>query len=813
VKAALCTGSNLTRPPRPGASPGLDRDPTRVLVGPAATSMSEAPGPTIAPRALADIRVIDLSTGVAGPLAAMLMADFGADVIKAEPPSGDPARSRPGFAMWNRNKRSIVIDTETDAGRNRLRDLVGAADIVVRGGGNGPFEAAIDGDGAAAANPRLVFLDMPPFLGETPWAGAGESAALLWARCGMALRQSSFDGGPIDPVFPYVLYLQGVWAATAAIAALIERQTSGHGQVVTVGGVHAALVAGSGSMVIDPEVVEVPASFGPGGPNPMYTRYRCSDSVWIFLATLTPKFQERALVVLGLTALLTDERIGGRLDAMLAPANRVWVRQRFVETFERMSSAEWLQLLREADVPVGPLLVRDVWMDSPLLEAIGMRVELDDPERGAVVMPGNPINLVDTPATVTRPAPRVGEDPAPTRWDPVSPSTNGAPVTGAPLQGVRVLDLGTILAGPYTGTLLAELGADVIKIEIPAGDSWRERGMPYIRGQRGVAMDLRSESGREAFLTLVRAADVVVDNYRAGVLERLGIDYRQLAQEKPDIVAVSITGFGEGGPFSSEPAFDPLLQARSGMMIAQGGNSEPVMMTVAINDVTTAALATLGTVLALFHKARTGDGQKVWLSLAGTAAFAQCEEVLRVRNRPTPPIGGRDFRGPGPLDRFYSTSDGWVRLQVPGGELHRLQDAVILDESGRATDDELTELISTRLASMTSADAIRHLTLAGVAAAPARRLSELSDDPEYQRWEIFNTLHREGASSLRVPGRYAHFSRSQHHETLTPPGVGEHTAEVLAEVGLSSDEIERLASDGAVHLGTPMVFRTMAAYR
>jgi crotonobetainyl-CoA:carnitine CoA-transferase CaiB-like acyl-CoA transferase len=629
----------------------------------------------------------------------------------------------------------------------------------------------------------------------------------------MALRQSSSDGGPIDPVFPYMLYLQGVWGATAALAALIERQRSGHGQLVTVGGAHAALVAGGTSLVIDPEVAELPANVGPGGPNPMYTRYRCADGRWIFLATLTPKFQERALAQLELSDIAADARLAGNLDAMLLPANRGWIRQRFADTFMRRPSAEWLQLLRSADVPVGPLLERDDWMDSPLLDAIGMRVELVDPERGVVVMPGNPINLVGSPAVAPRPAPRIGEDPTPTTWDRQPPPRGEGGAGGGPLRGLRVLDLGTILAGPYAGTLLAELGADVIKVEIPAGDSWRERGMPYIRGQRGAALDLRSDGGRDAFLALVRSADVVLDNYRAGVLERLRIDYRHLTEARPDIISVSITGFGEGGPFSSEPAFDPLLQARSGMMLAQGGDGEPVMMTVAINDVATAALAALGTLLALFHRGKGAGGQKVWLSLAGTAAFAQCEEVLRLPHRPAPIVGGSDFRGPGPLDRFYATRDGWVRLQAADVGVPALRAAGFLDDADPDTEDELATLLSTRLASMTRDEAIDRLTRANVAVAPARRLSELIADPEYQQWDMFHVLEQDGVGALHVPGRYARFSRSRRHDTLRPPGVGEHTAEVLAEVGISSDDIDELAASGAVHLGTPMVFRSMSSYR
>ena len=160
--------------------------------------------------------------------------------------------------------------------------------------------------------------------------------------------------------------------------------------------------------------------------------------------------------------------------------------------------------------------------------------------------------------------------------------------------------------------------------------------MPYIRGQRGLGgRPAAPPEGREAFRALVRTADVVLDNYRAGVLGRLGIDYDRLKMVKPDIVSVSITGFG---PSSPEPAFDPLLQARSGMMVSQGGDSEPVFMTVAVNDVTTATLAVLGTVLALFHRLRSG-------ARAGGLAVAGRNLGLRPVRRAHPDVGPKAAGG------------------------------------------------------------------------------------------------------------------------------------------------------------------------
>lgn len=765
--------------------------------------------------ALGEVRVVDLASGIAGPMAAMFLADFGAEVVKVEPPGGHPDRDRPGFAMWNRNKRGFVAEPHTPAGRQRLAALLAGADVCVHGGSDDHLAPLCRPEAACAANPSLVYLSVTPYLGATPWAGGEESPGLLAGAGGIALRQSSFDGGPVDAVFPHVAYVQAIWAAAAGMAALVERQRSGHGQHVTVGGVHATMVSSTGSLVIDPSVPEVPASYGPGGPGPMYSRYRCSDGRWIFLATLIPKFQRAALSALGLEDIAADERIGGELERMLTPANRSWVRARFEETFASRSSDEWLAVLRRADVPAGPLLERQDWLDSPEVDAIGMRLELDDPHLGKVAMPANPINLAGTPVRFERPAPAPGADEVDLQTWTARPAPNRpAPGGPGPLAGIRILDLGAILAGPYAGTLLAELGADVIKVEVPAGDSWRVRGMPYIRGQRGVAVDLSCDAGRQAFAAMVRSAEVVIDNYRAGVLARLQIDYEHLRAVKDDIITLSITAFGEDSPFAGEPAFDPLLQARSGMMTAQGGDSEPVLFTVPINDVTTAALAALTAVVSIFHRRRRGEGQRASLTLAGTATLAQCEELIQAERRPPALRGGRDFPGPSALDRYYQTRDGWVRIQAdPGAGPAQLQACGLVNGPLPEGEAARVQALSDAFAAAGRDESVAALRAAGVPAVAARRVGELVEDPEYRQWQVFDRLERAGMDPLTVPGRYARFSRTQRGDLLIPPGVGEHTREVLAGCGVEEDLIAEMLAGGALRQGQPIVYRSFSAYR
>jgi crotonobetainyl-CoA:carnitine CoA-transferase CaiB-like acyl-CoA transferase len=761
--------------------------------------------------ALDGIRVLDLSTGIAGPLAAMWMADFGADVVKVEPPAGDPARCLPGFAVWNRNKRGIVLDRACQAELNRLSEFLAGADVCV----TSELGPALDPAALVDRFPHLVVLHTPPYIpAETPWPGGAESHGLLAALAGPACRQSSFDGGPIDLVYPIALYLQGQWAAASAVAALIERHRSGVGQVVTVAGIHGVMIGSAGQLVIVPSQQALPTNVGAGGRHPCYTTYQAGDGQWLFMAALIPKFQVNAFKVLGCSDIFSDPRIEGLSSRLIMPENRGWVRQRLADAFLTRSRDEWLRLLEIGDCPAGPLCERDEWLDHPQIAANRLRVEVDDPERGRVVMPGLPLVLKKTPGDVRNAAPTLGQHTSEVQpWEPRPiPSEQPARTSQGPLNGYRVLDLGTILAGPYAGALLAELGADVIKVEPPTGDAFREPGFLYNRGQRGLAIDLASPAARQAFYALVRTSDAVVDNSRRGVLERLCIDHASLAMVKPDIVTLSINSFGEQGPLAHKPGFDPVLQAMSGLMTAQGGDSDPVLFTIPVNDVAAGTLAVMGVCLGLFHRLRTGEGQRVWTSLLGCSTMMQSGELVRFKTREPAHRGGRDHKGPSALDRFYEASDGWLRLQAPNVSV--LVEAGLLDDGGvTLTDKDLAQAISENMKQRSLAEALQCLSGAGIPAVAARSPGDLPRDPALLDLDIFATHYMQDGTPFYVTNRYARFSRTQEQQNFEAPGLGEHSRDLLAEAGVSSKDVDALIASGAVKQGGPFKVVAIQNYR
>jgi crotonobetainyl-CoA:carnitine CoA-transferase CaiB-like acyl-CoA transferase len=766
--------------------------------------------------ALEGVRIVDLSTGIAGPLAAMLLADFGADVVKIEPPDGDPARALPGFAVWNRNKRSLILDQNLPNHRQKLADFVAGADVcVISQPRNALLGSHLDPAVLSTTYPGLVVLHAPPYtLADTPWAGGQESHQLLGAMSGSACRQTSFDGGPVDLVYPIPLYVQGIWAAASTVAALIERQRSGFGQVVGVSGVHGVMVSCCGQFNVVPTQQPIPTDVGPGGRNPCYSTYQGQDGRWLFIAALTPKFQVNAFAVLGVGNIHADPRIGGVPARMALPENRGWVRQLLADAFRTRPRDEWLERLERGDCPAGPLGERDAWLDHPQVLANGLRLELDDPDRGPVVMPALPLVLTKTPGSIRTPAPSRGQhDAEATPWPACTPPP-GQPSTDSrgPLAGFRILDLGTILAGPYAGALLAELGADVVKVEPPSGDAFREPGFVYNRGQRGLAIDLTSTAARQAFYALVRCVDAVVDNSRLGVRERLKIDYASLAEINPSVVTMSVNGFGEHGPFATKPGFDPVLQAMSGMMTAQGGESEPVLFTIPVNDIAAATVSVLGVCLGLFHRLRTGAGQRVWTSLAGCASIMQSGEVVRFAGRPPAIRGGRDYGGPSALDRFYQVADGWLRLQAP--DTDRLLTAGFVPNNVLLESDaELCQVLTQTFASLPVADAVARLRNAGIPAAPAQAPAQLAADPAIRELQIFGTHHLQDGTPYLAPLRFARFSRTEEHALFEAPGLGEHSREVLAEAGLSSEQIDDLIEAGVVKQGGPFHVVGIQSYR
>jgi crotonobetainyl-CoA:carnitine CoA-transferase CaiB-like acyl-CoA transferase len=770
----------------------------------------------------ADLRIVDFTQGIGGPLATMLFADLGADVLKVEPPEGDRANREPGYLCWNRNKRITTLDLGTYDGLREARRLVAAADVAVFDGLPGELERlGLDATTCLAANPRLVHAWLPPYGSEGRWSQLPPDELLLMALSGVAALQYSFEDQPIALVTPQVGYAQGTIAANGIAAALWERNRSGLGQALTVSGLHAVASVESGGAINAEGMVRLGGRSSRGGV-PHYRLYECSDGEWFFLGTLTPQFFLRALEATEMLELMTLPGVDGEFANLFQQPMAAQVMERLEARFRAKPRDEWLRILHDAGVPRGPVGKREEWFRSETVGANEMRLTFEHPEFGTVEVPGVPIKLSETPGEVHHiPSPECHVASADIWIDVAAPQTPFEPAHASslmpqasprPLEDVRILDLGAFIAGTFAPTVLANYGADVIKIEPTSGDPFRTYGLIFLGhnlGKRSLALDLKQPEGRAVFLDLVRQCDVVLDNFRLGVRERLGIDYASLSAINPRIITCSVTGYGPKGRLAADPGFDPLLQARSGMMAAQGGDDEPVFHQIAVNDTATAMMAAFGIQAALHARERTGRGQEVHTCLANQTIIFQSGEVTWYDGRPPAPVGGRDFIGPSALRRFYRCGDGWVCLaaQEPA-HFHGVVAALAHPEwAGRwiaeaaleqPATGELGTLIAAALAELPRADALDRLRTHGVPAAPSLSVEELFEDPWLHANGFFQSLADPRFGTITAVRAYADWSRSLGGFPRGAPLCGEHSREALREFGFADARIDALAATGVI---------------
>ena len=717
-------------------------------------------------------------------MAAMLLADFGAEVLQLRAPDAAPGAAE---IACNRNKRCLHLDIEAAGSRARLSELLAAADVAVFDHGPRALaELGLDAATLSGRHPDLIHVWTPPFGVRGRWSDLPAHHAMLTGLTGTAFRQGAHADQPVWHVTPLVHYAQGVIAAAAAGAALYRRARTGQALSVTVSGLHAMAQTHCPVRLASAP----PAVRGrPDGTSPGHQLYRCGDGLWLFLGCLLPPFYRKALAVLGLS-----EASGVDMAVVI---------QDLLATRPR---SDWLSLFSANAVPAAPVNRREDWLRDEIVVANELTAMLEDPALGEVEMPGLAAALQVTPGRVAHlGAPATTEtlanftatSPRPQAQAPTSPEP--------PLTGARVLDLGSLIAGPHAATLLANFGADVVKVEPAEGDPLRPTTglfINYNRGKRGLGLDLKSPEGRDLFLELASRADVVIDNFRLGVRERLGIGYPALKAVNPRIISCSANTYGSRGPDRALPGFDSVLQARSGLMAAQGGGDTPVYHAIPVNDVATAAVSAFAVIAALYARETGGQGQAVETSLAAASGVYQFAEFTRFAGCAPPAEGGRDCLGIAALDRYYACADGWLTMGCSSPAHFEALAAALgrpdwLERwTGEAAiaegrDGALAGEIAAELAGRDRNDVLIRLAKAGAPAAPvlqdeaAHRDPFLADNGYYVRG--VDPVHGE----LIASRTFAEFAGAGSFDR-PPPGLGEHTAEVLADYGIAPDRIEAL---------------------
>ena len=400
---------------------------------------------------------------------------------------------------------------------------------------------------------------------------------------------------------------------------------------------------------------------------------------------------------------------------------------------------------------------------------------------------------------------------------------SGAAATG-PLDGVKVIELAHIMAGPVCGLMLADLGAEVIKVEkVPGGDDTRRTLPPDIEGEsaafmmmnrnkRGIAVDLKTEAGQAVVRRLILGADVVVENYRRGTMERFGLGYEALSHENPGLIYCSLSGFGRSGPYAERAGFDLIAQGMSGLMsiTGEGPGRPPVKVGAPVTDITAGILGALGVAAAYARRLRTGQGQQVDTSLfeAGIVHTYWQSAMCFATGEPPGPMGSAH-----PLNAPYEafeTADGWItvgaanqanweRLVQLLGEPTLAADPRFRDNRARmAHREELAGHLAGHFRTRASADWLAALDAAGVPAGPVSSIAEMQADPQALSRGMVTEVAHGRLGPVKTLGAPLKFSDTPGGLRCAAPLYGEHSRAVLAEHGWSEAEIEDLIAAGVV---------------
>ncbi len=389
-------------------------------------------------------------------------------------------------------------------------------------------------------------------------------------------------------------------------------------------------------------------------------------------------------------------------------------------------------------------------------------------------------------------------------------------MTTGPLAGVKVIDLSQVIAGPYGPALLADSGADVIKIETQQGEIARAMGGAFLslnRGKRSIALNLQTEAGKEVLYRLAKWSDVLVENFRPGVVQRLKVDYETLSALNPRLIYVSVSAFGAGGPYARRPGFDPLLQAMTGTERAQAGrHNPPVFLRIAITDYVTSMLQAATVTMALYHRERSGRGEHIQTSLLRNGIYLNGEAFTRYSGRPERVLPDAGQHGLGPLDRMYATSDGWLFLVIEDNDDERFETLARftgLSDDTRFKTSSDREANADALASALAIAFERDTTEAWLAKLEAQEIPCAPVVEQYQRvffediqaavngYSVISNHANRGR--VEHTGNFIHFSASPtSREVVAAPLLGQHTDEILEELGYDASAIAKLRVDAVV---------------
>jgi crotonobetainyl-CoA:carnitine CoA-transferase CaiB-like acyl-CoA transferase len=795
---------------------------------------------------LDNLVVLDFSSGRAGSVATMVLSDFGAEVIKVEPPEGDPYRVFPQALLWNRGKKSVNFDLKSAEGKESVRRLMMHADVVVESFRPGEADAlGIGYDDVSAQRPDIVYCSITAFGPKGPYAQYKAYDAVVAAKVG---RFSVFTGqsgrpGPHYAAVEVASHGTAMAAVRGILSAIIVREKTGQGQRVETSLMQGISPFDVNNWLVWQMMINFPDRFQDdpqSDPNRQpgvgYQPIRTKDGQWIQMANIIVRLFRETIDVMGLGDVLKEP--GFERAPTLMPEEREELREMVLKRAQEKTLDEWMDIFvnETSNVAAEPFLTTQEGMSHPQILHNHHIEEVDDPTVGKMRQVGALVRLSETPGSIKGPAPRLGEhneevlrllETAPVRGG-IAPATTALPTH--PLTGYTVLDLSTVIAGPLSTSLNYELGARVIRIETLDGDTMRRNfdGLGANRTQAGaenISINLQTPEGKEIFDGLAAKADILVHNMRPGAPERLGIGYEQVRKFNPGIVYVYAGGYGDSGPHSHRPAMHPIGGAVLGGVMNQLGRGimPPPEQPMSIDEIKEMArrlgranetnpdpnssmVISTGALLGLCARERFGVSQYVLSTMIGANAYANVEDFFSYEGKPERLISDSDGHGPHALYRLYEAGRGWVFLACLFEEEWRalcgainkddlLNDPRFENAAARLkNDDALVEELEKVFNAREPGEWERILVAVDVACVEVEEsgmFNFYSQDPHVAENDFIQP-----AEGLRI-GKYWRYGPVV-NLSRTPARVGsgplrgQHTRSLLKEIGYSEAQIEEL---------------------
>jgi len=817
---------------------------------------------------LQGLKVLDLTWGIAGPMATMLLADNGAEVTKIEPPGGDPFRNQLGYKVWQRGKKSAILDLKNAAEKQAFLALASRADVLVESYAPGVTERlGIDYATLSQANPRLVYCSITGYGRDHALADRPAYDALVQARTGLMFEQRGWAEGALnhmsglpDP-FPDLeipqdwvqgaprpgpLFVASHWPSLGAFftaslgiaAALRAREQTGRGQWVETSLLQGALAGAAGVW----QRAEKPDAAGfdtwilncksPKG------HFQAKDGQWLHNWVPNPRFILQAASGDTLDA-SPDLSVQNDPDRFGTGPEEILVMSHYqpilAEAVAKFPVKDWVEAAATAEMTMQPVRsIEESLADKAFIED-GCVTEVKDPELGTIRTVGNAFNMSRTQGQPGHAPVKPGANTDEVKAEAlkilkdaraaagVAALTPASALRTAPLAGITVLDLGLAIAGPFGTQLLSDLGATVIKINGLFDLFWHRVHIAYManRGKKSITLNLKDPRAMKILLELVKQADVVQHNMRYDAAERLKIDYESLKAINPTLIYCHTRGF-ERGARAGLPGNDQTGACLSGIQFEDGGMGRsgakgevgrPLWSFTSFGDTGNGFLSAVAICNAIYHRDRSGEGQFVDTSIINAALLNTSYAVATPKGEgfERPRIAG-DQVGYSAGHRIYPTQTQWLCLvlveQAHWDELFAVlglpelvTDARFASFEARGKNDAaLAKLIGDRLAGDSAQHWFARLDAAGV---PVEIVDDefsrkLHDNADFQQRQWVVSYPHPVVGKLDQIGLLVNLSDTPGVIQGRPLLVGEHTQEILRDMGYGEDEIRIMEEQSAI---------------